>query len=190
MSLAAAGRAACLVLSIWGAVAVAAPDHPIYSVVRVGSVLADEDKVGAKRAGLMCLPNGVIRWSDVATGGAMDQREIVQDALEDAGLPVTPLGSYDIRSGHPALRLRATVRMAKLDLCARHFIGDAKALSGDIALDIEWRVESADGSEVPHISHVTRHIEPDQAASLGSIYRKALGDAAGDVAHWLLASRT
>ena len=185
-------RAAVLILSTWGTVALAAPGaRPIYAVVRVGSALADEDKVGVRRAGLACLPNGPIRWSDIATGGVMDQREIVQDALEDAGLPVTPLGSTGDRAGPPALRLRATVRTADFRLCARHYLGDARAFSGDVALDIEWRVESAvDGSEVPHSSHVTRHIEAERAASLGSIYRQSLGDAARDVAQWLLKPRS
>jgi hypothetical protein len=183
-----AARAMCLVAATGGAAAIAAPgDRPIYAVVRVGSALAGEDRIGAKRAGLMCLPNGVLRWGDVATGGAMDQREVVQDALEDAGLPVTPLGTTDRASGRPALRLRASIRAAGFNLCARHYLGDARAYSGDVALEIEWRVESTDGSEVPHISNVSRHIDESHAGSIGSIYKHLLDDAAVDAAHWLLA---
>ena len=184
--------AAALVLSTWGTVAPAAPGaRAVYAVVRVGSALADEDRVGARRAGLVCLPDGPIRWRDIATGGVMDQREIVQDALEDAGLPVTPLGSLGDRAGRPALRLRATVRTADFRVCARHYPGDARAFSGDVALDVEWRVESAaDDGEVPHLSHVTRHVDASRAASLGSLYRQSLGDAARDVARWLLAPRS
>jgi hypothetical protein len=178
---------AVLTVSTWGQGAIAAPGNsPLYAVIRVGSSLADEDRIGVKRAGLACLPNGVIRWGDVATGGNMDQREAVQDALEDAGLPVTPLGLSDDNDRRPALRLRAMVRAADFRVCARHYLGDAKAYSGDVALDIEWRIEGGDGGEVPHVSRVTRHIEGDRAASLGSIYRQLLGDAARDIAHWLL----
>lgn len=179
----------CLILSAWGTAALAAPaDPPIYAVIRVGSVLSDEDRIGVKRAGLLCMPNGAIQWGEVSTGGTMDKREIVQDALEDAGLPVTPLGAVEVRDRRPVLRLRATVRAANFSLCARHWgMGDAKALSGDVALEIEWRVESAaNGSEIPHVSRVTRHIEEARAASLGAIYRQLLGDAARDAAHWLL----
>lgn len=181
---------ACLVVATWGgAVSAAASDGPIYAITRVGSALTDDDLVGSKRAGLMCLPNGAIRWGDVGTGGSMDQREVVQDALEDAGLAMTPLGSFGGgTAGHPALHLRATVRAAAFRLCAKHYVGDARALSGDAALELEWRVEGLDGSEASHVSQVSRHIDEHHAASLAGIYRQLLGDAAVDVVGWLRAS--
>lgn len=189
------GRAArwlCLALvsGAWVGPATAASDgRPLYAITRVGSALADDDLVGSSRAGLVCLPNRAIRWGDVGTGGSMDQREVVQDALEDAGLAMTPLGSFGGgTAAHPALRLRATVRAAAFRLCAKHYVGDARALSGDAALELEWRVEGLDGSEVAHVSKVGRHIDERHAASLAGIYRQLLGDSAIDAATWLRAS--
>lgn len=179
---------ACLIVSAWSNAASAA-DGPIYAITRVGSSLTDDDLVGSQRAGLVCLPNRAIRWRDVETGGSMDQREVAQDALEGAGLAMTPLGSYGGgTAAHPALHLRATVKAAAFRLCAKHYVGDARALSGDAALELEWRVEGLDGSEVSHVSKVSRHIDEHHAAALAGIYRQLLGDAAVDAAGWLRAS--
>jgi hypothetical protein len=181
---------ACLAVAIGGgAVPAPAADGPVYAITRVSSSLTDDDLVGSKRAGLVCLPNGAIRWRDVGTGGSMDQREVVQDALEDTGLAVTPLGfSSNGSAAHPVLHLRATVKAAAFRLCAKHYLGDARALSGDAALELEWRVEALDGSEVSHVSKISRHIDESHAASLAGIYRQLLSDAAVDAAGWLRTS--
>lgn len=157
----------CLALAMgsWaGPVSAASDGKPIYAITRVGSAITDDDLVGSKRAGMVCLPSGPIRWRDVGTGGSLDQREVVQDALEDAGLAITPLGSFGGgTAGHPAL-------------------------SGDAALEIEWRLEALDGSEVSHVSKVSRHVDEHHAASLTGIYRQLLADSAVDVAAWLRAA--
>jgi hypothetical protein len=177
-----------MVALVMGSPSAAADKGPIYAITRVGSALTDEDMVGARRAGLFCLPDGGIRWSDVATGGSMDQREVVQDALEDAGLAMTPLGSFTGGvSGHPALRLRGTIRAAAFRLCAKNYLLNARMLSGDSALEIEWRVESTDGTETSHVSKVSRHLDDKHPAALASIYRRLLADSAGDLAVWLRA---
>lgn len=174
---------------------VQAPSAPqaaaVYAVARIGSGISDDEIVGQKRAGLMCLPNGSIRWSDVTVGTSMDQREIVQDVLEDEGVAVTPLGEFVAsNSAGRVLRLRGSVRSASFSLCARHWgTGDARALSGDTRLEIEWRAESRDDAAVEqrHVSTVTRRADGAHAAPLGAIYRALLKDAARDLAQWLIA---
>ena len=156
---------------------------PLYAIARIGSAIDGAEPVGSRRAGALCLPDGRIRWSDVAGVTSMDQRELVEDAFEDAGVAVTPLG---VGSDHAA-RLRGTVRSARFSLCARRWLGGgATALSGDATVRVEWRLEAADGAPVvTHASEISRRIEPGQAAPLGTIYRLLLGDAARDAAAWL-----
>ena len=144
--------------------------------------MADEQIVGSRRAGLMCLPLGSIRWSDVATGTGMDQREAVQDVLEDEGVTVAPLAE----SAGSTLRIRGSVTTADFRLCARRWaLGDAKALSGDAQLSMEWRIEGRADPSAKHLSAVSVHIDPKHAASTGAIYRLLLKAAAQDLATWL-----
>lgn len=170
-----------------GAAAPAAA-RTVYTVVRVGSDLTGEQIVGVRRAGLACLPAGKLRWAQVDAGTNTDQREAVQDALEDADLPVVPFGEYSGERGDAETpRLRGVVKAAAFDLCAKHWLGDANALSGEARLDVEWRIESRAQAGVAqrHLSHVARTIGSHQAAPLASIYRLLLQDAARDLAGWL-----
>ncbi len=171
------------IAALAAAVQAAALPPPPYAIARMGSAIDAAERVGTKRAGTMCLPNGSIRWGDVAGLSAMDQREIVEDAFEDAGVAVTPLG---IGADHAA-RLRGTVRAAHFSMCARHWLaGGSKALSGAAMMSVEWRLEAADGAPVvAHASDIAREIDASHAAPLGAIYRLLLGDAARDAAAWL-----
>lgn len=180
--------AALLALACTSAARAAGP-APIYAVTRISSAIDDGEKVGSKRAGLMCLPQGVVHWGDVATGGSLDQREIVQDALEDAGVAVTPLGEVGGGGERAHLRVRGTVRTAAFRLCAKRFgLGDAKTYSGDVAIEMEWRVEdrASGGMEATHLSKVLRHVDEAHAASVGALYRALLRDSARDLAGWLV----
>lgn len=189
------GVAASLLAATGVAAAAAPAAKPVYAITRVGSSLGDDEVVGAKRAGLACLPNGAIRWGDVATGGTMDQREIVQDAAEDAGLPVTPLGMIRDGGARSVLNLRGAIRAASFSLCARGWgfggiggVGDRARMSGDATLSVEWRVEDqAGGGAATYVSHSAAHLDAHHAASLGAIYRGLLADAARDVTRRLLA---
>ncbi|UAK24315.1 hypothetical protein [Sphingomonas nostoxanthinifaciens] len=169
------------------AAAAASPTPTVYAITRIGSDLAADQVVGVKRAGMMCMRNGVIRWSDLAAGHAMDQREAVQDALEDADIAVTPLGESAAADSKRVLRLRGVVRAASANLCARHWLGDSKALSGEIGVTIEWRAESRATATVErrHESVITRTIDAQHAAPAAALYRALLGDAARDLARWL-----
>lgn len=164
--------------------AAAASTDRVYVIERVGDRIAPDAIVGAKRAGLACLPNGRIKWSDVGVGGPTDRREFVEDALEDAGLPIAT-----IMSGTPLrrqVRLRGIITDAALDLCARNILGHPSALSGTGKLVVEWRGEG-DGDAAPlhHISKVEQDFKGPKAASLGEIGRVLLEEAARDLAEWL-----
>jgi hypothetical protein len=178
---------AFLVLAAAALPAASPPPARVYAVVRVGSVLDPAAVVGRKRAGALCLPNGAIRWSDVAAGTATDQRELVQDALEDAGVAVTPFGEAQDRRG--TARLRATVQAARFDLCARRWgLGDGKAMSGEAGITVEWRVEDGVAPPRVHRSVVSQTVPASAGAPVGALYRALLGQAARDAAGWLAAA--
>lgn len=167
------------------ALAAAAPADRVYAIERIGDRIAPDTEIGKKRAGLACLPNGRVRWSDIGSAGASDRRELVQDALEDAGLPITTLSG-----GTPLkrqIRLRGIVTDAAVDLCAKNMLGRPTALSGTARLVMEWRGENGDDLPLRHISTIERKFEGPKAASLGTIGRTLIEEATRDLAQWLQA---
>ena len=171
-------------LLLMAAPALAEPAR-IYVVERIGDRIAPDTEIGKKRAGLACLPNGRIRWSDIGSAGATDRRELVQDAREDAGLPIATLsGGVPLKR---QVRLRGVVTEAAADLCAKSFLGRPSALSGTARLVMEWRGESPEGDAPPlrHVSAIEQKFEGPQAASLGTIGRKLIEEATRDLAQWL-----
>lgn len=161
------------------------PAARVYVVDRIRDLISEDEKVGTRKAGLMCLPNGSLRWKDVSTGANIDQREIVQDVLEDRGLRVASLGAPG--PTRRQVRLRGILKAADFTLCARDWLGDHNALSGNARLEIEWRAEEVNGAEADlrHVSAIRRHFDRHDAASLGAIYRLLLEEAAKDLADWL-----
>lgn len=156
-----------------------------YAPQQVGTTIAASEPVGHVRAGLLCLPKGMLRWRDVGIAERLDQRQIVGDALDGAGLSVAEFS----RGG--GRRVRGTVTRAGFDLCAREWGlgGGADRLSGKAALEVSWRVEATEGGggDLTHVSRVERTIARDGAESVAAIYRDLLGDAARELAAWLKA---
>ncbi|NIJ07981.1 hypothetical protein FHS31_001591 [Sphingomonas vulcanisoli] len=172
-------------LLLAAAPAAAAPADHIYVVERIGDRIAPDTEIGKKRAGLACFPNGRIHWSDIGSTGVTDRRELVQDTLEDAGLPIATLNS-----GTPLkrqIRLRGVVTEAAADLCAKNMLGHPSTLSGTASLIVDWRGETADGEGalLRHVSTVEHRFEGPSAASLDTIGRVMLEEATRDLALWL-----
>ena len=162
-----------------------AADH-VYVVERIGDRIAPDSEIGKKRVGLACLPNGRVKWSDIGFGGPTDRRELVQDALEDAGLPIATLSG-----GTPLkrqIRLRGVMTEASVDLCAKNAFR-LSALSGTARLVVEWRGEVVDGDAPPlrHISTIEQKFDGPKGASLGAIGRTLIEEATRDLAQWLQA---
>ncbi len=183
-------KRAAVALALLPFPAIAAPPLRVYVVERLGDGIGADDSIGPKRAGLICLPSGHIRWRDLVPGERADRREIVQDALEDAGLPILSTASASTRR---QFRIRGLVTEASANLCARQqLLGDSAALSGTARLTIEWRIEDvADpGTSRRHVSAVDRKIAAGNAASAGTIGRALIGDAARDLAEWLKSTQS
>ena len=177
-------------MALWLAAALAhiAPAEetakPVYLVERVGTIIADDEKIGVRRMGAFCLPTGALHWKDIVPSRTMDQREVVEDALEDAGLPLADT----VAPGRAARlrRIKGSVTTADFRVCAKLGAFRDAAVVGDVALDVEWRVQGpAEGEAVRWTSHVTRHLTAK--TTLGTAYRDLLTDAARDLAEKLKA---
>jgi hypothetical protein len=168
----------------------AASSVRIYIVERIGSELSSDARVGVSRAGLLCAPDRRLAWKDVGAGPVTQQKEIVQDALDRAGLRtamVLPTGARR----HDARRISGVIEQAHFALCDRHWaLSRAHALSGEASIVLHWRLELPDGSAPPQRfrSSVTRTIAPAEAASIGTIYEMLLDAAAEDLARQLSAA--
>lgn len=154
-----------------------AQERPTFYVERVSSAIADDEKIGQRRMGVFCIPSGALRWKDVLPSRSLDEREVVEDALEDAGLRVSS------ESGRPGgtARIKGSVTAANFRVCAKLGAFRDAAVVGDVALDVEWRVRRRDDSDAAKLtSHVARHLA--SKATIGSAYRDLLTDAARDLA--------
>ena len=159
------------------------PRHAIYYVERVSTVITDDEKIGVRRMGVFCLPAGALHWKDILPSRNLDQREIVEDALEDAGLPL----SDELSRAGGAYRIKGAVTAADFRVCAKLGALRDAAVVGDVALDVEWRLQRPGGEGASRIaSHVSRHLEAK--ATLGTAYRDLLTDAAKDLAGKLKAT--
>lgn len=170
------------------AAATTEPQQPVYIVERVGAALPDDTAVGYARAGLICAPDKGLKWKDVTAGGAVQQREIVADELDDLGLRTSTLMLTGAGRRGMERRIVGEVTAARFALCDRHWgLGHAHALSGTAALTVRWRVETLDGAAAPirRNSAVTLTIAPGDAAALGTIYQRLLKAAADDLARTL-----
>ncbi len=180
-------RLAGMMFGLLGAVPLGAavpPDGhvPVYLVRQVEATIADDERVGARRIGLLCVPGGkTLLWKTIAVDGEEKEREIVRGALEDAGLRVA---SY-LRGGETVVT--GVIDTAGFALCER--IPGSGALSGDAAMEVTWRIEAADDNAPPSrwASRIRLHLDKAEAASPGAIYGRLLGEAANDLARHLTA---
>ncbi|HKX22344.1 MAG TPA: hypothetical protein VJM81_03610 [Rhizorhapis sp.] len=90
--------------------------------------------IGPRKAGLMCLPNGKVRWGDINTGTSDDLRAILAERLNAIGLPPrSGLGRDDM------IPLRARIISLTVSACAKKFgLGQPGALTGKGIIETEW----------------------------------------------------
>jgi len=159
----------------------AAP-RPAYSVTMIHAPYAANAGVGARRAGLMCLPQGAVRWRELSARDDRWSIALIEDALAQEGLVVDRAA----RAKASSVLVRGALRRVVLRVCARHWgLGDPFSLDGDGALEMEWRVLDAEGLPHAHVSSVSRHVDRHQATTAADLYEMLLGDAAADLARWL-----
>lgn len=116
----------------------------IYVVVPVTTTLKSNEKIGRKKAGLVCLPNGTLDAQDIKVGLADSAKGIIK-ALSNAGL--TAVSSDDFaaapseRAAYSVRWLKAVVTGADFNVCAKKWgMGDRQRVSGKAALAVAWSV--------------------------------------------------
>jgi hypothetical protein len=160
------------------------PRPPTYSVTMIHAPYAANAGVGARRAGLMCLPQGAVRWRELSARDDRWSIALIEDALAQAGLAV----DRSARAAASSVLVRGELRRVMLRVCARRWgLGDPSSLDGEGAIQMEWRVLDAGGVPHVHVSSVTRHIDRHQATTAVDLYEMLLADAATDLARWLKA---
>lgn len=158
------------------------PRSPTYSVTMIHAPYAANAGVGARRAGLMCLPQGAVHWRELSARDDRWSIALIEDALAQAGLVV----DRSARATASNVLVRGELRRVMLRVCARHWgLGDPSSLDGDGVLQMEWRVLDDGGVPHVHVSSVSRHVDRHQATTAVDLYEMLLVDAAADLAVWL-----
>jgi len=155
---------------------------PTYSVTMLHAPYAANAGVGARRAGLMCLPQGAVRWRELSARDDRWSIALIEDALAQEGLAVDRAA----RAAASTVLVRGELRRVMLRVCARRWgLGDPSSLDGDGVLQMEWRVLDSGGSPHLHVSSVSRHVDRHAATTAVDLYETLLVDAATDLARWL-----
>jgi hypothetical protein len=127
------------------AMLLAAPQAPGAPTVAVTPVMVDIDQgqaVGARRAGMLCLPAGQTLWREVAPAPDRATRGIAA-ALREAGFAITQAG--DLQAAAPSAsryRIVATVLTASISVCESK-VGIARAMLGRGSVKAKGTLDSA-----------------------------------------------
>ncbi len=134
-----------------------------------GIVIGLASHAGARRAGLLCMPNGSLRVRDFVSGESEFQG-VVRDALAAA----QPAAAALVSDG-----TTLTIRLMAIDakLCARAWgafgRGDRVSLSGKAAFTFDWAVADKVGSR-GDTSQVSFEVARTEAATADQILRSAV----------------
>ena len=150
---------------------------PTYAVAFAGTEFKKGQKIGSKKAGLLCLPNGPVRWGreDFHLDGH-ELLEAVRSSLAARGVaaPSSRATAFLGNAGEEATHLiGVTVTGGRFDLCVpRWGLGDRRGVRGGATLEAKWELFSKVEQKVV-ASAVTRRAfsgqAPDFAALVGNL---------------------
>lgn len=163
-----------------GARSIGSPtEPPRYSIVRVKVDLVTGQKIGRKRAGLVCLPFGSVVWGKDAAPGEAKMIDVVAQGFEQAGLSV-PSRDAELFGQAPAstpFLIAGVIKRATFHTCLPGFgIGDRSSIKGDGQLEIEWKVYSRRSNAVI-LSAVTREkiaVSEDDGVGIEGLFLRAV----------------
>lgn len=116
--------------------AVAAPIPMRFILLPVETVLQKDTVLGPKKAGLLCMPNGKVRWRDISPDDAA-LTDLVARHLRAAGLKVSSSLETDNVDGTTPLKV--TVTDFKVAACARRWgFGDRGTMTGQGTVSMSW----------------------------------------------------
>ncbi|MGJ3649748.1 hypothetical protein ACLB0R_14915 [Sphingomonas sp. GlSt437] len=123
----------------------ALPPAPSYYIFAVDASFGPRAKIGAKRAGLLCIPAGPLRWRDVDNGGVSHLGAMLGAALNRAGLHALSRDRDVFETGGPDADYRVVVTIKGIDasVCAPHWgLGGKRAYDGHGRIALRWQVYS------------------------------------------------
>lgn len=107
-----------------------------FILLPVETVLQKDTVLGSKKAGLLCMPNGKVRWGDVSPDDAA-LTDLFARNLRNAGLKVSLSQEADKVDGIPGLKV--TLTDFKVSACARRWgFGDRGTMTGQGTVAISW----------------------------------------------------
>jgi len=139
----------------------------LYSVREVTTQFTAGEKIGSKKAGLVCLPNGSIRWTKDLVLSEAELRTALSQGLNGSDGHFAQSESSIFREPDRAKYLIAAhISRAKFDVCATRWgLGDRHAIKGTGRITIDWKVYStADRSLVLELQTDEGVDQPDASA--------------------------
>lgn len=127
-------------------------------LAHVNHAFNKDSVIGPRRAGLLCLPNGVVRWGDLNGGAKEDLLGMLANRLRTSGAAVK-----SVSGAGGEIRLHARIVNLRVKACAKKFgLRRPAALSGGGVIDIEWVQEAdAKGFDRPLITHADFVFQPN-----------------------------
>lgn len=134
---------------------VAAQERAGPRYVRISKIryrIDEERKVGSVKVGVLCLPNGSLRWREVKLPGADEVREVIAARLKEAGTPISLVDGPAGRSDNEAAYLEVAIENATFRLCmpGMQMLTGKPKLHGVMAM--QWKLSGSGLSDVSVIS--------------------------------------
>jgi len=111
-----------------------------YSIATIEYAPGPLDKIGALRAGLICLPKGAVRWRDVARPTDADVVRALSVALAAKGLPAAMPPDILFSDAPPSTtyRIKVIVEAVRLRLCVAGSSLVKQTPSGKGSVVVRW----------------------------------------------------
>jgi len=120
-----------------------APGVPM--AIHIDYKLDPETVIGPVRAGMLCLPNGKLRWRDLRLPGLLDSQALVARALASGGMNVVT------RDAGPSKRggfINLAIETAHLRLCMPGLSGVVGKPRGEGNMRLHWQLSDSDGKPI------------------------------------------
>jgi hypothetical protein len=155
-----------------------------FSLAPVRYAVEPRQRLGDKKAGLLCFPNGSLSFRDLTLPSPEELTRDVSHKLVLAGLNVAAPDPAGFGNDGAAYRIVATVVNIDLSVCAKRWgLGDGSTVRGRAVVTIDWAVYGRQSRErlASATSHGNHMTGPD-SIDISDLVSKAIVDAAGRVA--------
>lgn len=144
--------------------------------------VAQNQKVGEKRAGLLCLPNGSLRFGAfVLPDSEMISATLAKRLAGDGRSVVRPDEAWDDR-GTPRYRVFPVITQLNLSGCAKRWgFGDTNRIKGFAQVSIRWTIyDKLQRANVGDFQSAGRYDSGSELSTPASLLDGAIGAAAAE----------